>query len=175
MELLPQAQAAKERQERTLATPKKARVTRPRGNNSKACSTRSARSRAARSRAPCSRRVTPGSGCSRSWSEQNGWSRPWSCCPRPKLPRSGPAQQVMTHCNQKHYRGDLGQSPDGEPRHPVLAHLSISPFGGGASLPVHGLGLLCGHALAPLDYLGTIAVAGTGQGHLGNASGSSGS
>ena len=66
----------------------------------------------------------------------------------------------MTHRYQKHYRGDFGHPTDGESRHPVVAHLSIGSFGSGASLPVHGLGFLRGHALTPPHHLGTITVAG---------------
>ncbi len=79
----------------------------------------------------------------------------------PESAQGGPTQEVMTHYYQKHYRSELGHPAYGEPGHPVLVHLGIGPFGGGASLPVHSLGFLRGHALAPLHHLGTIAVTGS--------------
>ena len=55
----------------------------------------------------------------------------------------GPAQEIMGYNYQQPrlYRGvDFGQPPDGELGHPMLANLGLDLFGGGAPLPVCGLG-----------------------------------
>ena len=64
----------------------------------------------------------------------------------------------MGYNYQEHDGGDFGQPPDGELGRPMLANLGIGPFGGGAPLPVYGLGLPSGHTLPPPLHPGAVAV-----------------